>query len=313
SAKVAAAAHAAAREMPLLLLLDDLHAADDDTLRMTAYLARALVDAPVALVAGARPDERLAAIARASDPLQLGPLDRAAAEQLIDQHAPGALADEARRAIHEVAEGNPLVLRELARAAGAGRLPREVRVAVVQRLAPLDPPTRRLVDLAAVLGRRFDVAALARLAQRTEEEVVATLDPLRRLGVVDGSGPSWSFSHQVVRDVVHDALAEDVRLAAHRDAAAVLAGSNAVVAGHLLAAVPAVPAAEAVAAARVAAAEAGAIGAHGERAALLARALQLVVDEDARLDLLLELGAARTSAGAVGGAVSAYDDGCPDR
>ena len=58
-AELTARIRQSARVRPLLLLVDDLHAADDDTVRMTAYLASVLRDSPVALVVAARPDERL--------------------------------------------------------------------------------------------------------------------------------------------------------------------------------------------------------------------------------------------------------------
>lgn len=307
-AQVAAEAVGAARAQPLLLLLDDLHAADDDTVRMTAYLARVLQDAPVALVVGTRPDDRVGSLARTATSVPLGPLDSKAADELVDQHAPPSLPHEVRRSILDVAEGNPLVLRELARAAGqgSGAWPREVRAAVESRLAPLPADTRELLELASVLGRRFDVSTLARLARRPELKLLEVLEPVRRLGILEGAGPTWSFSHQVLRDVVHDGLPETRRLAAHKHAAAVLT-SPALVAHHLVEAVPAVPREAAVQASRLAAREAAASSAHGERTAVLQRALPLT-EGGARLEVLLELGAAQLDAGAVAAAHESFEE-----
>ena len=173
-----------ARVRPMLLLVDDLHAADDDTLRLTAYLASVLRDSPVALVVAARPDERLSTIARACEVVDLTPLDRAESDEVIDQHASAPLSAEARSTIRRVAEGNPLVLRELSRTSGSGRLPREVRASVEQRLATLDRPTRQTVDSAAVLGREFDLRDLAALLARGQVEVAALLRPLHDHGLM---------------------------------------------------------------------------------------------------------------------------------
>ncbi len=310
-ARVAETVTAAARDHPLLLLVDDLHAAEGDTVRMTAYLASVLRDAPVALVVAARPDERLAALARAcTTTLSLAPLDDAESDKVIDLHARTALNAESRAVIRGVAEGNPLVLRELARGAGDGRLPREVRVTVEQRLAPLDQQTRTMVNAAAVLGRAFDLATLAGLIDLPPAEVLALLGPLRDHGILVGEGPRWSFSHQVVRDSVYEALPEEVRLDTHRKAALALDPQlgPASVAEHLLAAVPLVPSAQAVAAAREAAAEAARVSAYADRASLLARALPLVPDGPTRLDVLLDLGEALLAAGSVGAAAETFDE-----
>ncbi len=303
-----------ARVRPMLLLVDDLHAADDDTLRLTAYLASALRDSPVALVVAARPDERLSTIARACEVVDLTPLDRAESDEVIDQHASAPLSAEARSTIRRVAEGNPLVLRELSRTSGSGRLPREVRASVEQRLATLDRPTRQTVDSAAVLGREFDLRDLAALVARSQVEVAALLRPLRDHGLMSNHGVQWSFTHQVVRDAVYEALPESLRLTAHRDAAALYrqsmghGASVARVAEHLLAALPAADLQEAVAAARAAAREASLGAAPGEAATYLARVLPLVPTGPSRLELLLELGDARLAAGAVHDAVTVFED-----
>ncbi len=309
-ARIADAVRSAAAEHPLLLLVDDLHAADDDTVRMTSYLAAVLHDAPVVLVVASRPDERLGGLSQISTTLSLEPLTDEDSGRVIDLHAAGQVSEDARREILRVAEGSPLVLRELSRAAGTGRLTHGLRSSVQQRLAPLPVDARDLVERAAVLGRAFDVRTLAELSGRAPDDVVGLLDGARRLGVLDGEGPRWSFSHQIVRDVVYRSLSEDHRLALHRDAAAALRASAGgrgpgLVAEHLLRAVPVVPAVEAVEAARAAAAETAAAG---ERAELLTRALPLVEEESLRLRVLLDLGDARLASGAVHAGAEAFAD-----
>ena len=183
-----------------------------------------------------------------------------------------------------------------------------------QRLTVLDDVTRLAVDSAAVLGREFDLRDLAELVGRGQVEVAALLRPLRDHGLMTHDGVRWSFTHQVVRDAVYEALPEELRLAAHHDAAVLYqgsarpGGSAARVAEHLLAALPAADPPEVVAAARAAAREASRGASPGEAATFLARALPLVPSGPARLELLLELGDARLTAGAVHDAVRVFEE-----
>ena len=307
-ARVADAVRSVSAQQPVLVLLDDLHAADDDTVRMTAYVASVLQDAPVALVVASRPDERLAALNSLSTTLFLEPLSDEDSDRVIDLHASTEVSEEVRGEILRVAEGSPLVLRELSRAAGTGRLTHGLRSSVQHRLAPLPAEARGLVECASVLGRAFDVATLAELSGQPLEEVIGRLDGVRRLGVLDGEGPQWSFSHQIVRDVVYRSLSEERRLSLHRDAAAALVARGGrgpgSVAEHLLRAVPLVHAADAVDAALAAAGTA--VGA--ERAELLARTLPFVEADSLRLEVLLDLGDARLVSGAVNAGVANFEE-----
>src|SRR5215831_6936301 len=142
---------------PLLVLLDDLHAADDDTLALTRYVAASIREAPVAVVMAGRPSARLAPLARDCVHVRLGPLSAAEILTLADQTAPDPLSEQTRQGIARIAEGNPLVAHELA-LAGDSRtgLPVQLRDAVLGRVAGLAVPVREELDAAAVLGRQFD-------------------------------------------------------------------------------------------------------------------------------------------------------------
>ena len=308
-ARVAAGARAAATREPLLLIVEDLHAADDATWQLTVHLAQVLEDAPIALLVSSRPDARLDGLVRWSEILVLGPLDDEDADRLVDRHAPPDLGAGPRRIIKKTAEGNPLVLRELSLAASGGAIPRGVRVAVEQRLTPLSADARHLVDCAAVLGRRCDVGELSTIAGRTRAEVMDALDPVVGLGLMTVDGETLAFSHQIVRDVVDATVSTVDRLDMRRRAgeAAERDGRRSQAAHHLLAAVPLVEPAVAVAAARDAASAAGDARSWEDQVRLLEAALEVSADDATSLVVLLDLGRAQLSAGRVTDAVATFD------
>ncbi len=309
-AHVADVARAAAQLSPLLILLDDLHAADDGTIHLTNYVSRALYDSPVAMVLASRPDGRLDLLAGRCVVVDLGPLQDDAAEQVLDRHARVPLDVRTRTAIKAVAEGSPLVLRELALSSSATAIPRGVRVSVEQRLAPLDPTARTLVEQASVLGRRFDVGTLAALAGRSEADLLAQIDVAVRSGLIDGDGGGRWFSHQIVRDVVYSSLGPVQRMTIHRTIGELAERNGNVLeaARNLLAAVPVVDAATAVDAAVRAAELAASTGSWPDQVWLLERMLSLLGDDlRGRLDVMLRLGAAQLRAGKVVAATKTFD------
>src|SRR5262249_4207787 len=73
---------------PLVVILDDLHASDGDSIRLAAFVARSVMDVPVALLMGARPSSELASIARQAEVVRLTPLpDADMARLLATEHA----------------------------------------------------------------------------------------------------------------------------------------------------------------------------------------------------------------------------------
>ena len=298
-AEVLAAARAAAADAGLLVLVvDDLHAADDDTLRLTRYLARGVAEAPIALLAAARPGDRISAVARHGAVIGLTPLVPAAAARLVDALAPVPLDPAARDRVLATADGNPLYLRELARGAATGRPVPADLVSVVTPILDRQPDeVRRLVELAAVLGRSTPAGRLAAAADRPLLDVLRDLEPVLASGLLraEGSPPRVTFSHQLLRDLLYDGLPPARRLELHaRAAASATAGRDQAAlseqAHHLLAAVPVVDAAEAMAAAERAAAHARDRMAFTDAAHLLRQAAALTDEPATRFPLLLQLG-----------------------
>ncbi|MEI5134883.1 hypothetical protein RB199_25155 [Streptomyces libani] len=120
----------------LLVVVDDAHWIDSDSLRTLGFVARRLHGHQVVLLIAARDAARLTGLNRGHRTLELGPLDTAAANQLLDQQGcpPTGLT---RLQVLDQSVGNPLALIEFAAAHAAGR------AAPVRSGEPL-PPTERL-------------------------------------------------------------------------------------------------------------------------------------------------------------------------
>ncbi len=305
-----------ARAAPLLVVLDDLHAADAATLSLLLFAARQVARSRVLLLGTVRDVEarlspelagELARIVREGRYLhlpRLGP-DEVAAWLAAAGDGRG-LADT----LHRRTEGNPLFLVEtyrLLRAdpqGGLAALPDGVREVIAARLRVLPDDCRRLLDAAAVLGRAVDLHLLAAMTGNSVDAVRAGLAEAVRAEVVTApAGDRSSFTHILMCDVLCGETAEDRRAALHRDAARALTERDASdpaapltdLVHHLFAG----GAADAIEWARRAAQRAGTRLAFEEAVGFLERAVAALPagDSAARAELLLELAAARIRAG----------------
>jgi tetratricopeptide (TPR) repeat protein len=222
----------------LVLILEDLHAADESSLSLLLFLARELramralvvctyrdVEARLTPAVG----ELLARVAREGVLLPLGRLDRGAASDLLRQRVGGdPTALEGR--IFENTQGNPLFIEEMARlledrgpeAIAAGEVPDGVREAIRQRLARLPAEARALLDLAAVAGDELDAGLLAEAAGAGRDRVAAALHEATRVGVLVERGGRRRFYHALVREVLYRGLDQEQRRTLHGAVAAAL-------------------------------------------------------------------------------------------
>jgi tetratricopeptide (TPR) repeat protein len=248
----------AAQSTALVLVLEDLHWADTATLLLLKYLiryprqARLMVlgtyrdteldvDHPLSRTLAELGCERL--VARRA----LAPLDAAAVSQLVDAHAGHQASPELHRMVYEATEGNAFfvveVLRHLAESGAigdgstqpsiaAGRLvvPESVRDVIGQRLACLGAETGRLLIMAAVLGRAFELDVLQQLSALHDDELLDALESAVRARVIEevaGSPGHFMFSHALIRQTLYDGLTATRRARLHRRAAAALERAHA--------------------------------------------------------------------------------------
>ena len=225
---------------PVLLVIEDLHWADQFTLELTAFLVRVLRAARIMLVATYRSDELhrrhpLRPLltswerVRSVDHLQLqrfGPDEVTAQLTAIlgASPAPGVTA-----AIFDRSGGNAYLVEELAgglRGDGdpAG-LPPSLRDVLLSRVDTLSPGAQRLLRTASAAGRAVPDRLLAEVAGLTEPELFATLRELveNHLLLVDSGGHGYVFRHALTRDAVYEDMLPGERIRLHEAYGAALA------------------------------------------------------------------------------------------
>jgi DNA-binding SARP family transcriptional activator/tetratricopeptide (TPR) repeat protein len=322
---------------PVLVVLDDLHAADTPSLLLLQFLAGQLEGARLLLVGLYRDDDPgddgalspcLAALAReqATRRMRLTGLGVADTAAVIDAITGRRLADRVARTIHAETEGNPLFVGEIVRLLeaedrleapmdelrGGRQLPDTVREVIGQRLRRLAPECRRLLSAASILGREFGVRELAAVSEIDEDAVLDAVDEAITARVLF-EAPTVGrlrFSHALVRDTLYEGLGAAHRRAAHLRAGEIverLCASNpephlAELAHHFFEALPSGDPAWAVAYAQRAGGHAIALLAYEEAARLFQlalRALDLQAGEvsEKRGALLVALGDAWARAG----------------
>ena len=327
----------AAEPSGLVVVLDDLHDADEASLRALAFLAGILPDHGVLLIgtyrdgelrSGPAPDtvaevSPLADLAGASRRLSLTALEREDVRALVARRAQGGPPEQLAERVYSVTAGNPLFVSELlnllesqgglrdAQAEPASMpLPQGISDTIAQRLAPLSPRAHEALSVAAVIGPRFRAGTLARAAAIPRGELLELLDEavaaelIRiRSEPIDG----YAFSHGLVQTALYEALPRSRRCALHAAVGEALLETVDAAAGeglaelayHFLEAAPAGDAERAISFARRAAERAVFTFAYDEAVTLYTRALELLDSGRAgeRTELLQALGDAQMRVG----------------
>jgi DNA-binding NarL/FixJ family response regulator len=227
---VAGAVVEAAGAQPLLIVLDDVHWADESSLLVLRHLADRAPAAPLLMLAtlrDAEPDSPLAAAlpdlnrAPNAESLRLAGLAEVDVRRQLD--ALGATGVTAA-AVHDATDGNPFFVREVARAVidgtwTPGNPPRTVRDAVQARVDRLAPQARRFVQAGAVVGRRFPLAAVADMLDIPVPDCLAVADVAVSSGLVgQAGGGELRFAHALTRDAVRASIPTSDVVALHRAA-----------------------------------------------------------------------------------------------
>ena len=233
-----------AAEIPVVVVLDDLHAADQPSLLMLRFLAQELSEAPM-LVVGTYRDvevsprrplaEALAELARARHPkrkILLRGLTRSCVQRFIARSTGVEPAPELVDACYQRSEGNPLFLLELVHwleshghelttsaPPWTAEIPEGVRAAIGRRLAGLSGDCHLLLTTAAVIGREFSVAVLARVCELDEAKLLERLEEAERARIVgaERSNPGmFRFSHTLIGEVLYAEIATSERVRLHQ-------------------------------------------------------------------------------------------------
>jgi DNA-binding CsgD family transcriptional regulator/tetratricopeptide (TPR) repeat protein len=279
-----------AAQAPTILVLEDVHWADEATLDVLRLLARRVDTVPALVLASYRDDElgrghplRLVlgelATGRAVSRLRVPPLSAMGVAKLAEPH--GFDADE----LYRTTAGNPFFVTEVL-AAGNDEIPPTVRDAVLARVARVSAGARTVVEVVAVAPLQMELWLVDRIAGDAAE----SLEECLAAGILVSRPGTVAFRHELARIAVEESLPPNQRAALHRDALAALASPSKGAPDFARLAHHAEAADDDEAVLRFApeaAVRAASVGAHREAAGQYARALRfarsLTMDERAEL------------------------------
>ena len=234
-------------ELPLCLVFEDLHWADEATLELLESLLGVTEESAVALFFLYRSERehgswRLGERARQRYPhryreVEVRPLPADSSRVLVGNVAEGEVPESVAELLAERSGGNPFFLEEalrdlvergaLRRENGSWKLavdedelvvPALVQGALQARLDRLDPDAREVLSVAAVIGRTFGLPLLEKLVQR--DQLIRALTELQRLDLIVEKrrrpNPEYRFRHGLVQEVAYGGLVETKRRKLHR-------------------------------------------------------------------------------------------------
>jgi class 3 adenylate cyclase len=335
---------AAARDRPLVIVLDDLHWADEPSLLLLLFAAREVASSGL-LILGTYRDVELGRhhpLARVlgeisgiegSARIPLRGLGVGAVERYIEMTSGAPSPPGLAEAVQEQTDGNPFFVGEVVRLlASEGKLtggasvaeleiPQGVREVVGRRLDRLSEETNEGLRVAAVIGRDFDEDLVARVVKQPPEVLVkAAEEAIAERLVTDLGNGRYSFAHALVRDTLYEELSAPKRSALHeRTGRAIeeICGGNVEdrlgeLANHFLAAAPRGDLAKAIDYAQQAGAQDMEQLAYEDAVDVYSRALEVLEliekpDEALRCRLLLVLGGAEAKSARVADARDAFE------
>jgi DNA-binding SARP family transcriptional activator len=239
-----------------LLVIDDLHWADRPALLMLQHVLRSSQPSPLMVVATYRQadvDARHPLAEALGDLRRERPFERIVLDGLAPEELGGLVAgltgssgpESFVHALHGETEGNPFFVEEVLRhleesgslegrmtSAALARMgvPEGVKDVVGRRLARLGENANHVLAIAAVVGRRFGLDVLERLAGLGEDALIAALDDALAADLIadEPSTPGrFTFKHALVRETVYDSLSQTRRVRLHRRIGEALAAIHA--------------------------------------------------------------------------------------
>jgi DNA-binding SARP family transcriptional activator len=234
----------ASRTRPLVLVLDDLHAADAASLLLLQFLVAALADARILLLGVYRDvdpglrhplSETLAELRRhpVTRELPLSGLPEDDVASFVSLTSGREPAARLVGTLHRATDGNPLFLGEVMRllatedalesisdaAVWRRTIPESVRAVIRRRLRHLSENCQLVLVLASVLGPEFDLEALEQVSEASGDVLLDVLDEAARERIVadvPGQPGRLRFTHALIRDTLYDEVPPGRRVQLHR-------------------------------------------------------------------------------------------------
>src|SRR5215472_13260642 len=226
-----------ARTGPLLVVVDDLHDADQPSLQMLRFISRTIKDVPLLIVGTYRDAEvrnspelgkLVGDLLREGRSLPLIGLSKAEVGELIARRT-GRVGDEGLIAdLYRATDGNALYVEGVVRLLESDRtaierhrfkIPDGVRESIRRQLAALSDEANSLLSIASIIGTEFETRLVERVSQCATEQVVGRIDEAIRIGVLRSTASDSArrqFAHALIREVLYDDLASNRRLELHR-------------------------------------------------------------------------------------------------
>jgi eukaryotic-like serine/threonine-protein kinase len=244
---------AAAEAQPLLIVLDDLHAADPTSLLMLVAYSRQVRGMRATAIGTYRDIEvkqkpehaaLLAQAEREGVAFPLLGLDESSIAKFIESAWQVSASSLLVRRLQKLTEGNPFflsgVLRQMAAegqlASGASNVPTRLTIPrgiiefIKGLIQPLAEDARNVLDIAAVIGRDFTLNVLEAVSETPGERLTELLDEAASLELVHEvrtAAGRYSFRHALIREALYDALHTAMRRRLHRSVAEAIRGLNA--------------------------------------------------------------------------------------
>lgn len=223
----------------LVVVIDDLHCADNSSLRLLEFIARAFVHSRILVIATYRDEKPEPGLVRTlgeltrHDCCETHPLDGLSNQEvagLVEGLTGRRIGNRALEAICERTDGNPFFVREVVTllSSGGGKdwlthphtwsreVPPGVRDIIRGRLVSLPAEERELLTIAAVVGRDFSLETIASVTGISAWEVGETLDGACRVGLIRSNPPGYQFAHGLIQEAVYAGLAPLERVRLHQ-------------------------------------------------------------------------------------------------
>lgn len=223
---------ASAARVPLVIVVDDLHAADIATLRALDFVAHVAGELPLLVVCTlrsgqvARRPEAAELVERVEQHAERIDLDGLSVEELAELHGE-RFSPEVIGWMHRQSAGNPFFAGEIARTlplGGIDRLPGGVRAMLRERLVDLGSEATRVLTAASVIGAEFRLVTAERVSELSRGALLDVLEDAEAAGVVEGVPETgrYRFRHGLIRETLYAGLRKGERAEAHRRVGEVL-------------------------------------------------------------------------------------------
>lgn len=223
---IAALIESAAELAPQVLIVEDLHWADESTLAILSFLLRALNRGRILLLITCRSDDVRrgdavsrfigeATRSRLLERLSVSRLGEAAVRELAEQITGRTLSETALGRMQERAEGVPFFIEELA-CCSEGPLPDSLRDLLLARFDRLGDDARHVVQVVSGAERPLSHPLIVRLAELPEQRLDEAVREAVRSGVIVVVDDDYRFRHALLREAVHDDLLPGERARLHR-------------------------------------------------------------------------------------------------